>query len=74
MRSIQMNNAELKALLAKYIDHVSEMEGCDFIPKDIGYTNSYGRVTTIDPFTEEELGVLWEAARWDEKNKGWKDE
>lgn len=53
---------DYKELLAKYIEHVSGCEGVDFIPKHI---NKKGK--SIDPFTREELFVLWECAGWSER-------
>lgn len=48
-----------KLLLTKYIEHVGEVEGYDFIPKTHGAYE----------FTEEELEALWECAKYDPEKR-----
>lgn len=45
-------------LFAKYIDHVGEMEGVDFIPKS-------DRQIAGTEFSQEELEFLWMLSGWD---------
>lgn len=52
---------DYEKLLIKYIDHVGEMEGVDFIPKN-------GVQVRTSDFTEEEIVALWKATGWDNEN------
>lgn len=57
-----MTYDELYALLAKYINHVGDCEGIDFIPKN------YPEIKD-DGFTQEELDLLWKAAGWNPETR-----
>lgn len=63
-----------KELLTKYINHVGENEGVDFIPKNIGEKNPFGREYTAQGFTQEELEALWDCTGWDEEKGEYKKE
>lgn len=51
-----------KHLLKKYIEHVGDEEGVDFIPKD-------GWDARTSSFSDDELEVLWDLAGWDPKQR-----
>ncbi len=63
-----------KELLKKYIEHISSEEGTTFIPHQIGERGStYGLwLSTIEPFSVEEIETLWEAEGYDFSNENYK--
>ena len=52
---------DYKELLAKYIEHVGECEGVDFIPK---YKDD-----EFSGFSNQEIDALWECAKYDPEKR-----
>jgi hypothetical protein len=58
---------DIRQLFIKYIQHIENIEGINYVPKELNNRNWFNKFTAIrGDFSQEELEELWDLIGWDE--------